>query len=104
MHEEVRTESDRIITTCHQVIQPGRPFLQRFHALQSVHSFPHHQIRLNIAARAGIIWWPTFMDTWNGLSLQWSAGICSPDTIVVSDASGSWGCGAYYLPHWFHMK
>ena len=87
-----------------KVIRPGRPFLRRLHALQSVGSFPHHQIRLNIAARADIIWWHTFVDTWNGLSLLWSAGICSPDTIVVSDASGSWGCGAYYLPHWFHMK
>ena len=87
-----------------KVIRPGRPFLRRLHALQSVGSFPHHQIRLNIAARADIIWWHTFVDTWNGLSLLWSASICSPDTIVVSDASGSWGCGAYYLPHWFHMK
>ena len=39
-----------------KVIRPGKPFLRRLHALQSVGNFPHHQIRLNIAARADIIW------------------------------------------------
>ena len=87
-----------------KVIRPGRPFLRRLHALQSVGSFPYHQIRLNIAARADIIWWHTFVESWNGLSLLWSVGICSPDTIVVSDASGSWGCGAYCSSYWFNMK
>ena len=87
-----------------KVIQPGRPFLQRLYALQSVGSFPHHQIRLNIAARADIIWWHTFVDSWNGLSLLWSVGLSSPNIMVVSDASGSWGCGAYYSSFWFSMK
>ena len=87
-----------------KVIRPGRPFLQRLYALQSVGSFPHHQIRLNIAARADIIWWHTFVDSWNGLSLLWSVGRCSPNISVVSDASGSWGCGAYYSSFWFSMK
>ena len=87
-----------------KVIWPGRSFLWRLHALKSVGNFPHHQIHLNIAARADIIWWHIFMDNWNGLSLLWSAVICSPECIVVSDASGSWYYGAYYLPHWFHMK
>lgn len=87
-----------------KVIRPGRPFLRRLHALQSVGSFPSHQIRLNLAARADIVWWHTFMERWNGLSLLWSVGIHSPDITVFSDASGSWGCGAFYSSHWFHMQ
>ena len=87
-----------------KVIQPGRPFLQRLYALQSVGSVPHHQIHHNVAARADIIWWHTFVDNWNGLSLLWSVGLCSPDIMVVSDASGSWGCGAYYSSFWFTIK
>ena len=62
-------------------------------------SFPHHQVRLNIAARADIIWWHTFVDSWNGLSLLWSVGRCSPNILVVSDASGSWGCRESHLMH-----
>ena len=72
-----------------KVIQSGRPFLQRLYALQSVGSVLHHQIHLNIAARADIIWWHTFVNSWNGLSLLWSVGLCSPYIMVVSDASGS---------------
>ena len=87
-----------------KVIQPGRPFLQRLYALQPVGSVPHHQIRRNIAARADIIWWHTFVDSWNGLLLLWSVGLYSPDIMVVSDTSGSWGCSAYYSSFWFTMK
>ena len=38
------------------IFQPGKPFLQRLYALQSVGSFPHQQIQLNIVARADTIW------------------------------------------------
>ena len=86
-----------------KVIQPGRPFLRRLHALQSVGSCPHHLVRLNIAARADITWWHTFVENWNGLSILWSVGVCSPSIIVISDASGSWGCGAFYSSFWFNM-
>ena len=87
-----------------KVIQPGRPFLRRLYALQSVESHPHHLVRLNIAARADITWWHTFVDNWNGLSILWSVGICTPSIIVISDASGSWGCGGFYSSFWFNMK
>ena len=69
-----------------KVIQPRRTFVQGLHALQSVGSFSHHQIHLNGAFRADICWWHTFVDSWNGLSLLCSAGICFSDGIVVSDA------------------
>ena len=27
-----------------------------------------------------------------------------PDILVVSNASGSWGCGVYWLCHWLAVK
>ena len=60
-----------------KVIQPGRPFLRRLHALQSVGSHPHHLVCLNIAARADITWWHTFVDNWNGLSILWCGHLYS---------------------------
>ena len=30
-------------------------------------------------------------------------GVCSPSIIVISDVSGSWGCGAFYSSFWFNM-
>jgi len=60
VHKET---SHRIIQQATKVIQPGRPILWRLYALQSVGSFHHHNICLNIAARADIIWWHTFEES-----------------------------------------
>ena len=35
------------------------------------------------------------MDRWNGISILWDLQRQSADLSVYSDASGSWGCGAY---------
>ena len=87
-----------------KVIRPGRAFLHRLYALQSIGSSPYHRIRLNVAARGDILWWHVFASEWNGLSLLWNSGRHTPDVLVVSDASGSWGCGAFSLPNWFHLQ
>ena len=42
------------------------------------------------------------MDGWNGVSMMPSA---MPETVpLVSDASGSWGCGAHWGSRWFQWK
>ena len=80
-----------------KVIHPGRAFLHRLYALQSIGHSPFHRIRLNVAARGDILWWHVFASEWNGLSLLWNSSRHNPDVIVFSDASGSWGCGAFSL-------
>ena len=45
-----------------KVVRPGRAFLQRLYALQSVGSAPNHNIRLNRWAKADILWWQLFVD------------------------------------------
>ena len=74
-----------------KVVRPGRPFLHCLYALQNVGSLPTHHIRLNQAARADITWWSLFVERWNGLSIAWDLKQCLPDSVVYSDASGSWG-------------
>jgi len=44
------------------------------------------------------------VDNWNGISLLWDIGLEEPNLKVWSDASGSWGCGAYCELGWFQLK
>ena len=54
-----------------------------------------HFIRLNQAARSDIQWWYEFAESWNGTSMIIQAKKDNPDLVMSSDASGSWGCGAF---------
>ena len=91
-----------------KVVRPGRSFMRRLHALLSLRGgtprAQNHFIRLNGAARADILWWSTFIREWNGVSMMWAINCQAPEIQVVSDASGSWGCGAHWLPHWFYFE
>ena len=42
------------------------------------------------------------MEGWNGTAIMPQYSL--PPASVVSDASGSWGCGAYCGVHWFQWK
>ena len=87
-----------------KVVQPGRPFLRRLYAMQEIGSHPNHFIRLNLPARADIMWWFMFVEQWNGVSLLWDIGLHDSDLTVYSDASGSWGCGAFCEHCWFQLE
>ena len=87
-----------------KVIRPGRSFIRQLYAMQSIGSHPGHHIRLNSAAKADIVWWHLFATNWNGISMLWDSSMRSPDYNLFSDASGSWGCGAYWGFQWFHLK
>ena len=84
-----------------KVVRPGRAFLQRLYALQSIGTAPHHNIRLNTTARADLVWWQMFVSKWNGMSMLFNPRVGEPDMEVVTDASGSWGMGGVCFPHWF---
>ena len=84
------------------VIPPGRSFLRRAISLLSVVKQRHHHIRLNTEFRSDLMWWKAFAPHWNGASLiihQESREIC-----MASDASGSWGCGAWCGSSWFQYR
>ena len=44
----------------------------------------------------------TFVAEWNGVSVLPDRRPISFE--MVSDASGAWGFGAYWYPHWFHIQ
>lgn len=87
-----------------KVVRPGRAFLRNLYALQSVGSRPSHNVRLNVHARADILWWHLFVPRWSGMSILWDRNRLQPQVTVYSDASGHWGCGAYCLPKWLQLQ
>ena len=78
--------------TC--IVRPGRTFLRRMIALLAVAKKPHHRICLNLGFRSDLLWWATFLPSWNGRSMM-SVGLQNQVVATLtSDASGTWGCGA----------
>ena len=88
-----------------KVVRPGRCFLRRMiNLLQSFcPSSPNSAIiRLNTAFRADLAWWQEFIKDWNGVSFL-STEFHNSHLAMTSDASGSWGCGAWHSVHWFQV-
>jgi hypothetical protein len=57
---------------------------------------PHHFVCLNSAFRSDLLWWKTFVESWNGISLLSMGNAVTPYVNVFSDASGSFGRGAVW--------
>ena len=60
-----------------------------------------HWVHLNCAARADLAWCHTFLRTWNGTSIMPPR---NQPLLMVSDASGTWGCRAMYGNSWFQLQ
>ena len=58
------------------------------------------------SARSDIEWWQQYCAQWNGTAMMSVVNRAEPDFKVsmVSDASGSWGCGALHGQNWFQLK
>ena len=83
------------------VVKPGRTFLRRMIDLAACFSRLDHHIRLNAQFRSDLQWWSLFLPDWN------RSGFFQPKTPtveVVSDASGSWGCGVFHSSLWFQYQ
>ena len=68
-----------------------------------MHPLCPHPIRLNRSFRSDLAWWRLFAAEWNGVSFL-TPTVRLPRQQLASDASGSWGCGAYYDSHWFQLR
>lgn len=84
------------------VVRPGRTFFRRAISLLKRRKPGQYYIRLNGKFRADMMWWKTFATHWNGASLLITEGCRTAS--VTSDASGSWGCGAWYGCKWFQLQ
>ena len=78
-----------------RVVRPGRTFLRRMITLSTYPKELHHHVRPNAAFRSDLQWWASFLEEWNGISMMTQDPHISPQSIITSDASGNWGCGAF---------
>lgn len=86
-----------------KVVRPGRSFLRRMFELLKGVSRKQHFIRLNKSFHSDLRWWQLFLSSWNGVAMigsqEWS-----PAFHLYSDASGSFGCGAWWDQSWLQIK
>ena len=84
-----------------KVVRPGRTFLRRMFELLKGVKKKDHFIRLNAAFRSDLRWWQRFLEEWNGVSMIAMSG--GTELHLYSDASGSFGCGAWQNNRWFQF-
>ncbi len=84
-----------------RVGRPGRSFLHRLTSHLRGGRHGDHFIRLNQEARADIHWWLVFMKSRNGVAFT---PLKQAEIVLTSDASGSWGCGAFHGNEWFQLQ
>ena len=87
-----------------KAVRQGRTFLRRLINLSMAVKHMDNFVRLNISARSDIQRWWGFAESWNGVSMLFRQDTENPQVIVTSDASGSWGCGAYCNGSWFQFR
>lgn len=93
-----------------KVVRPSRSFLRRMLDLLmgSARTSRHGGlVRLNKAFRADLAWWREFVAEWNGVGFTPFTPLLRPHSTpveLVSDASGTWGCGAFWGTHWFQIQ
>jgi hypothetical protein len=88
-----------------KVVRSGRSFLRRMIDLLHMvpmHPLRPHPIRLNREFRSDLIWWRLFVSEWNGVSFL-PPPHQLPAKEMATDASGSWGCGAWHGNSWFQL-
>ena len=88
------------------VVRPGHLFCRHIIENMKKPRALEQRTRLTHGAKSDIAWWLLFAEEWNGVSfLPGSIRLSPQSPCVVSDASGSWGCGAYLagLGSWFQL-
>ena len=86
-----------------QVLPQGKAFLNNLFPLAS-HMRQGQVRRLNSAARLDLAWWQFMINNWKGTSIQQLLLLQEPSHHLYTDASRSWGCGAYSLPVWLQFS
>ena len=85
------------------IVRPGRSFIRRLYDLQARVPKPHHHVHLSVGIRSDLSWWRTYIEQWNGVTFLSACAPVPPSISFETDASGSWGAGAVWQPHWFQL-
>ena len=87
-----------------KVVRCGRSFVSRMYATAARVQELEYFTRLNSDFRSDLWWWHTFLVEWNGISLlRYSSSPTKHDFCIQTDASGSWGCAAFFQGEWLQL-
>lgn len=66
----------------------------------------HHHVHLNALFRSGVLWWATFLGSWNRMAMMQTQGQGQPSHHVWTDASGRFRCGGVCpaLQAWLQLQ
>ena len=80
-----------------KVVYYGRTFISRMYVTAAKVKELDYFTRLNMNFCSDLLWWYTFITTWDGHSLfRWHTLQHSATIIIQTDASGTLGCGAVF--------
>ena len=84
-----------------KTVKPGRTFLWRMldvaHSVNDLNHYVKLKSDFKSDFKSDLAWWECFLEYWNGLSMMESLHHKqAPSAVWHMDASGSWGCGAYW--------
>ena len=101
-----RRELESLVGLLHhacKVVRSGRSFLRRM--IDLLKGVRHHPLRPHPirSVRSDLQWWRSFVVSSNGVSFLPPLPHL-PQLQMASEASGSWGYGAWYLSHWFQLQ
>ena len=87
-----------------KVVRVGRIFLRRMIELATTAARLEHWLHLSAQFRADLSWWQAFLPAWNHRCMLYAAKRSRPpEVVLVTDASGSWGCGAVWQDTWLQL-
>ena len=81
-----------------KIVKPGRTFLRRM--IDTAHSVTqlNHYVKLKADFASDLAWWDCFLEMWNGRRMiEVLNRSATPSVVLHTDASGSWGCGAFWM-------
>ena len=90
-----------------KIVRSGRTFLSRMYATAAKLREMHFYTRLNKEFRSDLCWWDIFLESWNGISLLQCTTTLTPtahELSIQTDASSSWGCGAFFEGRWLQIR
>ena len=87
-----------------KVVPSGRTFVSRMYATAAKVEELDFYTRLNKGFQSDLWWWHTFLQLWNGKSFLQMLTQPWPQVFIQTDASGSWGCGAFYNGRWLQWQ
>jgi len=87
-----------------KVVRPGRTFLRRMFDLLKGSKKKQRGVRLNKCFLSDLMWWHLFLEEWNGIGMVRNPAEGTPDFNLHTDASGSYGCGAWIGNQWLQLQ